>query len=269
MNPLFLAIVALGAWYVGKSGKRRTDRVPVTEPDTKIPEIPKLPPLPGPGGPEGSAGPGQWDSVGFGVEVYPSGADHTQTSPPSSSSGVVWSPGCEVIVVGDDWWERVGDYLEAAVAQGVNDAETLRDLVIEAEGLDVCPSTAASAAMFDEIKQRVGDALLTQAVSVTAPAGGLMTEVEQEFGAGAHVHIHYRKNVGNHKIIVSPHSNYYRWWAFRPFDELTQEGAFAKGSKYTPEMALQAGKRAVNSYTAVVGNKRRRRNGSLSRLILW
>lgn len=97
-----------------------------------------------------------WHAVQFGVEVYPKGADKYRVPPPATSGSASVAHDCSVIVVGEVWWDRVGDYVKGLIDTGLTDPATI---MVEAmkHFLPVClaKNTPAALAVKHEVTLRI------------------------------------------------------------------------------------------------------------------
>jgi hypothetical protein len=108
-----VALVATGAYFLGRQDAKRssTADVPVPPPDAPRPPIPEAAAPP----PQlGADYADEWDAAleRYEVEVYPPEAEPyiDRLLPPPRPDGISVSPDCQTIAVGEDWWDIAAQY---------------------------------------------------------------------------------------------------------------------------------------------------------------
>ena len=156
-----------GLWYVAlplgilfiraRSRRPKARKPPVVEPDEPEvddeddpivePEGAGLPPLP----PAAF-----WAEPPEGSIAYPSGADPRGAPYLEDEAGAVFAPDCAIAVVGPDWWDRIGDVVEAS---GLDQAGDLLALVMNEEFPPDCDYDVAVGArkLRDELWGRINE----------------------------------------------------------------------------------------------------------------
>lgn len=222
--------------------------------------------------------PGAWSDLSFGFEVYPADVKdyRLRVGPPSTEESIVTSPGCAVAVVGEAWWDRVGDYVNAHLASGVDDPDVIAELVHSRE-LGACEAGPAVDAILDELRARVAAVLDNEAPQPATPTVHVPeedpTEVPQfAMPPGAELTQHSTAR-GVHRIALLPKKVYspalgqtihfWEWYAWKPHQPLRLSVAFARGDDESREVALAQARDAIKSYHSVGGTTQNgRRSGA-------
>lgn len=268
----------LGQVFVGFDLEAASGRIPPIEPPR--PE--------GEGGAEGTSfgDPAAWGNLDFDVEIYPSGTKNYRNAlaPPSSSAGITWSPGCDVIAVGSDWWERAGDYVAAALDAGNTVVTQIEQSIIDGEGLRACKATAPGfAALRAEMRERIADVIGNEGPLPVAPMPAIIDEeaIGPRFplGPADQVTSHFKPGAGDHPIVLMQKSkfhpaagqtiHYVDWFAWQPGKPMYLHTAFRKGSAENMPLALTQAEAAIDAYHLVQANPNRRGRGTIRRLVFW
>ncbi len=95
-----------------------------------------------------------WAEPPEGSIVYPEGADPRGAPYLEDEAGAVFAPDCAIAVVGPDWWDRIGDVVEAS---GLDQAGDLLALVMNEEFPPDCDYDVAVGArkLRDELWGRI------------------------------------------------------------------------------------------------------------------
>jgi hypothetical protein len=116
-----------------------------------------LEPLPSPEGaeePETTLGEAaSWHPPPPGSKVYPPGESVKDAPALADPEGIVFSDDCAVVVIGPDWWDKVGDIIAATNLQ---DTVALEDVVLQTEFPPGCDLAARGASRLrTELRQRI------------------------------------------------------------------------------------------------------------------
>lgn len=249
MNPLLIVGIVAGAFLLGKSGKKSSK----TSPPPGAP-IPQPVPLPAEG--ETTADYGHlWDSLTYGVEVYPNGGARDFVPPAYKSASA--SSGCRTIAVADGWWEEMGNWVEDLVAKGTphsDIAAAVLGSVPNCMGQDTQATALLKAEVLDRLAMKLDE--------VDGDSGGLQTQdpdtgIYLSLGSNAHVRKHNKAGVGQHTIVIETSNEYLpglgqhypiaEWRAWLPGP--VREGEhFRSGKRSSLELALQDAIDAIDGY---------------------